>query len=419
MNIKEYFNQILKGQNDSTLIFIAYLFGILLTAYLLHLIFRKIFIKRIFYQIIKKTKADWDDIIYEKKVLDPFSYIIPLLLFYSTAAIWKDLSSTVQNLSKALIAFVLILVINRLIEALFKIYHLTKFSKEFALHKSYITLVKIIFTVTGGLVGVAIFLGRSPWGILTSVGALTTIIVLIFKDTILSFTSSMIINSHNLIKEGDWIESEKFNVDGNIIDVGLHVIQVQNWDKTIVSVPTHKILDSSFKNWRGMYQINCRRIKRSLFIDIESVLPCTPQMLKTFSKIKILEEYIKNKTSEIEEYNQELSISKTDNLNLRRLTNIGTFRIYMEEYLKNHPEIETNLITMIRQLSSTPQGIPLEVYAFVKTTDWYKYERIQSDIFDHFISIIPAFGLKIFQTPSGSSIKSLLEGKKDSKNLLT
>ena len=219
--------------------------------------------------------------------------------------------------------------------------------------------------------------------------------------------ASVQINSYDLIRKGDWIEMKKYGADGDVIDISLNVIKVQNWDKTIVVVPTYKLLEESFINWRGMQMTGSRRIKRSILIDVNSVKFCDEEMLNRFKKYQMISEYLETKTEEIKKYNVEHGFDESQLINGRRLTNLGTFRIYLENYLKKRQDVNTGLTFMVRHLDPGPTGIPIEVYVFAATTQWVKYEGIQADIFDHIFAVVPLFDLKVFQTPSGTDFRSL------------
>ena len=267
--------------------------------------------------------------------------------------------------------------------------------------KSYLQVFKLIVNLFAVIIFVAVLSGNSPLYLLSGIGALTAVLMLIFKDTILSLVSSIQISSNDLFKVGDWVEAPQFGADGDVIDIALHTIKIQNWDKTISIIPTHKLVDSSFKNWRGMSDSGGRRIKRSIKIDMNSIKFCSQEMIEKYKNIKILSEYISNKVKEISEHNKENSISVDTQINGRSLTNIGTFRAYIESYLKSNRNIHDGMTFLVRQLSPQSDGVPIEIYVFSNDTNWVNYESIQSDIFDHLIAIIPEFELRVFQNPTG------------------
>jgi miniconductance mechanosensitive channel len=246
--------------------------------------------------------------------------------------------------------------------------------------------------------------------LLSGIGAMTAVILLIFKDTILSFVAGIQITGYDLIHVGDWIEMPEYGADGDVIDIALHTVKVQNWDKTITVIPTHKLTENSFKNWRGMQQAGGRRIKRALYIDQNSVSACNDEMIERFSKINLIADYVQKKKEELEKHNRENKIDSSVKVNRRQMTNIGTFRAYAQAYLEKHSKINHSLTTMVRQLPPGPNGLPMEVYAFTNTTEWLAYESIQGDIFDHLLSVVPEFDLHIFQNPAGMDFRKLASG---------
>ena len=283
----------------------------------------------------------------------------------------------------------------------------SSFSKKISI-KSYIQVAKLLVNIFGFIVVIAILTGRSPVYFLSGLGALTAVLLLVFKDTILSLVSSVQISSNDLFKVGDWIEAPQFGADGDVIDIALHSIKIQNWDKTISIIPTNKLLDSSFKNWRGMSESGGRRIKRSINIDMNSIKFCSNEMTERFRKFKVIGRHINQKLSEIEKFNTENNVVDDGQINGRSLTNIGTFRAYIEGYLRNHNKIHDEMTFLVRQLSPSSSGLPIEIYVFANDTDWINYESIQSDIFDHLLAVVPEFDLKVFQHPSGSDFNKIL-----------
>ena len=257
---------------------------------------------------------------------------------------------------------------------------------------------------------VAVLIERSPVLLLSGLGAMTAVLILVFKDTILSLVASVQLTSLDMIRVGDWIEMPSCNADGDVVDIALHTVKVQNWDKTITTIPTLKLISESFKNWRGMSLSGGRRIKRNLHIDLSSIRFLTDAEIERFRQFKLLEDYIARKEKELADYND--AVGESDNANLRRLTNVGTFRAYVFNYLKHHPKIHDEMTLLVRQLQPSPQGLPLEIYAFTNITDWSIYEDIQSDIFDHLMAIIGEFGLRTYQQPSGEDIVALSASEK-------
>lgn len=267
--------------------------------------------------------------------------------------------------------------------------------------------LKLVLLVIFVILIASVLLDRSPVLILSGLGAMTAVLMLIFQDSIKGFASGVQLSAYNLLAVGDWVEMPKYNADGDVIEIGLTTIKIQNWDKTIVSVPTYALMSDSFKNWRGMSVSGGRRVKRSVFIDVGSIHFLTDAEITRLKKASLLAPYLDGKTRELEAYNKSLGVDLTSPVNGRHLTNIGVFRAYLGNYLKTNPHIHKELTIMVRQLAPTAEGLPVEVYAFTATTAWVAYEDIQSDIFDHIFAVLPEFGLRAYQAPSGGDIRSI------------
>jgi miniconductance mechanosensitive channel len=267
--------------------------------------------------------------------------------------------------------------------------------------KGYIQVGKIALFVAAAILMVAVLMEQSPFLLLSGLGAMAAVLMLVFRDTILSLVASVQLTSNDMLRVGDWIEMPALNADGDVIDIALHTVKVQNWDKTITTIPTHRLISESFRNWRGMQESGGRRIKRSIFIDQNSVHFLDDEEILGLRRFALLNGYLAGKRDEIEHWNEKLSRAGRDPVNERRLTNIGTFRAYVFAYLRAHPHIAQDMTLLVRQLDPTPQGLPLEIYCFTSTTSWSTYEDIQGDIFDHILSVVPLFGVKLFQNPSG------------------
>ena len=287
-------------------------------------------------------------------------------------------------------------------------YEKTKYSERMHI-KSYIQITKLIVNILGTVIIVGIIINKDTTLLLSGLGAMTAVLLLIFKDTILSLVASIQISSNDLFKVGDWIEAPQFGADGDVVDIALHAVKIQNWDKTISIIPTHKLIDSAFRNWRGMSESGGRRIKRSLFIDMNSIRLCTEELLEKFTHFELLKDYIEQKTKEVADHNKSNSINTAELINGRRLTNVGTFRAYIEAYLRNNSKIHPEMTFLIRQLEPTARGLPIQIYVFTNDTDWVRYEGIQADIFDHLLAIIPEFRLKVFQSPTGKDFGQLVK----------
>ena len=325
-----------------------------------YLISTKILI-RLISNFFKKTSTKLDDILIEQGFLNRLSNLIPLIIFYNLFNYIYGDYLIVNRLAQALIAIVMILSINSLLNTLNEIYNQSKYSDKINI-KSYFQIIRLVLNLSGLIIVISIFSGQSPFYLLSGLGALTAVLMLVFKDTILSFVSSIQISSNDLFKVGDWVEAPQFGADGDVIDIGLHTIKIQNWDKTISIIPTHKLIDSSFKNWRGMSDSGGRRIKRSINIDINSIKFCNPELIEKFKSVNIISEYIDTKLSEIDNHNTELNAKSL--INGRALTNIGTYRAYIKAYLKNNKHIHNNMTFLVRQLSPSEKGLPIEIYVF-------------------------------------------------------
>ena len=261
--------------------------------------------------------------------------------------------------------------------------------------------------LAAGVVAISLFLGVSPLVLLSGLGALTAVLMLIFQDTILSFVAGIRIINNDLVRVGDWIEMPKFEADGFVIEAGLHTVKVQNWDKTISHIPTHRLVEDPFRNWRGMAESGGRRIKRAIMIDQSSIRFCDEEMLDRYERIQLIRDYVRSRRREIAEYNQAYQVDPSHIVNGRRMTNLGTFRAYVTAYLRNHPRIRQDMMLLVRHLQPTAEGLPIEIYCFVNDTAWVNYEGVQADIFDHILAAVPHFDLRVFQSPSGYDLQTL------------
>ena len=354
--------------------------------------------------LFKKTSTKFDDILIEERVFNKLPFLVPLVILYNSKDLlyWNNL---LDRVILSTIALIFLYSLNALINALNEMFKLTELSKKFSI-KSYTQIGKLLINIFGIIVVIAVLTGNSPVYLLSGLGALTAVLILVFKDTILSLVSSVQISSNDLFKVGDWVEAPQFGADGDVIDIALHSVKIQNWDKTISVIPTNKLIDSSFKNWRGMAESGGRRIKRSINIDMSSIKFCTNETIDRYSKYNVIANYIKVKLEEVQRFNIENNITDESLINGRSLTNIGTFRAYIEGYLRNHNKIHDEMTFLVRQLSPSANGLPIEIYVFSNDTDWLNYEKIQADIFDHLLAVVSEFELKVFQNPSGSDFKS-------------
>ncbi len=373
---------------------------ILLTCIMVNIILKNI-ILRVLKKIIAHNKHQWDKIMYERKVFSRLTNIAPgIIVYLFSSAFPKHIRVYIQQGCAVYICIIALFVLGALLDAIDDIYRSYPISKVRPI-KGLLQVVKIVFYIVVGIIVVGILMKQNPLYLIGGVGALAAVFSFVFKDSILGFIAGIQLTSNDMLRIGDWIEMAKYGADGDVIDITLNTVKVQNFDKTIVTIPAYALVSDSFKNWRGMTQFGGRRIKRSVLIDVNSICFCTQEMIDKFKRIELLKEYIEEKETELKYYNKK-HISEDDLIiNKRQLTNIGTFRVYIENYLKNNPQLHTGMTQMVRQLPQGENGLPLEIYAFADDTKWENYERIQSDIFDHIFSIAEEFGLRIFQSPTG------------------
>jgi len=377
--------------------------AMILLAFISNYIAKKFLLTGVRY-FVKKSRTTWDDVLVERKVFTRLSHLAPALVIYFSAPLFSPIESILLRFSMIYMIVVGVLVINSFLDSVVDIYRSFEISKQRPI-KGYIQIIKIILFVFIGIIAVSTLMDRSPWLLLSGLGAMTAVILLIFKDSILGLVASVQLSSNDMVRIGDWIEMPKYGADGDVIDVSLNTIKIQNWDKTISTIPAYYLVSDSFKNWRGMSESGGRRIKRSVNIDMSSIKFCNDEMLARFEKFQLISEYIKEKKKEISEYNKKHDIDTSELVNGRNLTNIGTFRAYIVAYLHNHPKIHQSMTFLIRQLSPNDKGLPLEIYVFCNDQEWANYEAIQADIFDHILAVAPRFDLRIFQNPTGSDFR--------------
>ncbi len=367
-------------------------------------------------RLAARSKATWDDALVDAKLFARLAHIPPaLVIYYGIAWVPKldaDLAILVQRVAVSLIVVVASTSLVSFLTAINGVYESNPEYRRRPI-KAYIQLVKIAIAVVTTIIVVSTLMDRSPWIFLSGLGAMTAVLLLVFRDTILSLVASIQIATNDMIQVGDWVEMPQAGADGDVIEVALHTVKVQNWDKTISTIPTHKFIDESFKNWRGMSLSGGRRIKRSVYIDIRSVRFLTAEEIEEFGRWALLADYMAEKKAEIERYDAESGGDGRVDADIRRLTNIGTLRAYVASYLRNHPKIHDRGYTLIvRQLAPGPQGLPLELYCFSNDQEWANYESIQSDVFDHILAIVPEFGLRVFQSPTGHDVADLVSAAK-------
>lgn len=365
----------------------------------------------IIHKAAKKSPTKWDDVLVENGFFKVLSYMVPAYIIQRFTPIilepYPDMVYFIQTALTIYMVFVVIMVVNALLRAAEVIYEDYEMSKKKPI-KGYIQIVKMIVYILGGIFIAANLFGmENPWTLIGGLGAFSAVLLLIFKDALLGFVGGIQLSANNMLSPGDWITVPKYGADGTVIDVALTTVKVQNWDRTISMIPTYALISETFINWRGMEESGGRRIKRSINIDMKSVKFCTPEMLDGFRKIHYVRDYIDNKELEIKQYNDENKIDNSVLVNGRRQTNIGVFRAYLAGYLHNHPHIHQDMTFLVRHLQATDKGIPIEIYVFSRLQEWAKYEDLQSDIFDHVLAVIPQFGLRIFQSPTGDDFQKI------------
>ncbi|RCX13224.1 miniconductance mechanosensitive channel [Anaerobacterium chartisolvens] len=379
--------------------------AIILVSMLAYFIAKKVLLK-VLEAFIIRSKAKWDDILIKSKLFERIIRAVPAFVIHAFAPVFPSYQVWIQRIAFCYIVFIIVFSLDKLLDIIDDIYSSFEVSRVRPI-KGYLQVVKIISYVIGIIVIIGVLIDRSPLILISGIGAATAVLLLIFQSSILGLVAGIQLSANDMVRLGDWIEMPKYGADGDVIEISLHTVKVQNWDKTITTIPTHALISESFKNWRGMEESGGRRIKRAIYIDMASIKFCTEEMLERYEKITYIREYIQNKTGEIEQYNKKHNIDFSNVVNGRHLTNIGTFRAYIENYLNNHPKIHRGMIRLVRQLSPTENGLPIEIYVFARDTAWVSYEAIQADIFDHILAVIPEFDLRIFQAPSGHDLRQV------------
>ena len=384
--------------------------GVLLVAVCSFLLARKV-VLRLVTQAAGRTNTRWDDALVERGVVSQGSYLVPAVVVYFGLDFFSFDTEILARIVRAWFVFCLVIMTSRLLGAGADIYEHYPISNRRPI-KGYIQLANLIVFLIGAILALCTLLDISPWGIMSGLGAMTALLILVFRDTILSLVASLQIAAYDMVRTGDWIEMPGLGVDGDVIDVSLHTVRVQNWDKTIITVPTHRLIQDSFKNWRGMTEAGGRRIKRSLLVDQTSIKFLDQAAVDRLSQIERLQPYLADKMSDLANANRGKEGGEGPSLNRRELTNIGTFRAYAEAYLRENTNIHNELTFMVRQLPPSSNGLPIEIYVFSNNTDWEMFEIIQADIFDHLLAALPTFELRLFQLPTGFDMRIMADGRK-------
>ena len=384
---------------------IILLVGILLSLFLLQSLTLS-FIRKRLKVWLEKTETYWDDIFYKSEFFIRLGNLPPAILFYFSANLMPDLADWIQRIALALVAFFSTWSLEASLTAINDIYDDYAIAKSKPI-KGYIQVGKIILWLFGLILIISALMRSSPLLLLGGLGAFSAVLLLVFRDTLLGLFASVQFVTNDMIRIGDWIEMPEYNADGEVFDITVHTVKVTNWDKTISTIPTYALMANSFKNWRGMEMSGGRRIKRALYIDLNSIRFCDQSLLQHLSKIKYIQEYINEKQEETIQEDLSHHADPSDVFAGHNITNLGAFRAYIFGYLKNHPKINPQMEILVRHMAPTDKGLPLEIYAFSKDKQWEIFEDNQAEIFDHLLAILPEFDLAAYQNASGMDIRSL------------
>mgnify|MGYP002628190233 FL=1 len=386
--------------------------GLILLALLLSWVAHRVSqgpIKRSIEKFAHYTIQQWDDILVEKHIVKRILYFIPLILLYvlsSPILTGTSLLPFSQALISVLFLIAVMMFLDAMLSALLAIYGKSAIAKEISI-TPFVQVLKLGLYFVTGILLLSLLLQKTPLYFLSGLGALTAVLMFVFKDVLMGFVAGIQLIANKMVAPKDWIEMPKYGADGDVLEITLTTVKVQNFDNTITTIPTYALINESFKNWRNMNLSGGRRIKRYVNIDLGSIKFCNSEMLVRFKSIQLISQYIQNRQEEILVYNKKHQIDESTLVNGRRLTNIGVFRSYVEAYLRQHPMIHNDMTFLIRQLSPRENGLPIEIYVFCKNTNWTAYEAIQADIFDHILAVVPEFDLRVFQEPSGSDFKKI------------
>jgi miniconductance mechanosensitive channel len=352
----------------------------------------------------------WPKSIIDKKLFSRFALLMQGVLLQIQLEVFlkgdEPIYSVLMIASQVWLMIFTLLILYSLLDVLLELSDNSSFAGQLPL-RGIFQSIKLIATLLIGLMVISLLIGKSPLVLLTGLGAMTAVLMLVFKDPILGLVAGIQLSANNMLKMGDWLDMPKYGADGDVIDIGLTTVKVRNWDKTITTIPTYALISDSFKNWRGMSESGGRRIKRSLNIDATSIHFLSDEEIARMNRAQLLTPYLDGKVAEVANHNASLGCDLTTPLNGRHMTNIGTFRAWLEAWLKSHPQIHKDMTLMVRQLAPGSEGLPIEIYVFTNTTVWLEYEKIQSDIFDHIFALLPEFGLRVHQTPTGNDMRNM------------
>jgi len=409
--MKQHFNEWLSVLNielTSVQMSFVILAFIVFISLIIHYLFHHVLIKLI-EKFARQSRRNWRVLI-EDKFLSRLALTTQGVIFYIQALLWLNHESAfysfIQTVTAVWIVVYFTLTLFSLVDAFAYLTRKNKRTRNLPI-QGLLQAVKLFISVVAIVIIVAIIIDRSPMIIISGLGAMTAVMLLVFKDPIMGFVAGIQLSANNMLRIGDWLEMPSYGADGDVIEIALTTVKVQNWDKTITTIPTYALIADSFKNWQGMTESGGRRIKRNINIDVSSIKFMDDVLFERLNNASLLAPYLTKKSTEIDTYNKQHNINLSNKVNGRRLTNIGTFRAYLVNYLKNHPRIHQEMTLMVRQLQADNYGVPLQVYAFTNTTKWQEYEQIQSDVFDHIYAVVDAFDLRVYQSPSGADLQLL------------
>ncbi len=400
----------LELQNTELAYFLIIIGIIALTSLLIHFILHRVVIRVISHRASQSQRL-WQRALYQNKLFSRLALTLQGFIVYTQARIWLDSDTdtlaVIEVVTHLWVLLYALLSLFALLDTLEDIVISTPYGRRFPL-RGIFQSIKLISALVTIIFAISLLIGKSPVILFSSLGAMTAVLLLIFKDPIMGLVAGIQLSANDMLSVGDWLEMPKYGADGDVIDISLTTVKVRNWDKTITTIPAYSLISDSFKNWRGMTEAGGRRIKRAVNIDATSVKFLDDDALMRLRRAQLLTDYIENKVRELAEYNKENNIDPESPVNGRKLTNLGTFRAYLTAYLRAHKKIHhENMTLMVRQLESGPNGIPMEIYAFSNDISWVAYEGIQADIFDHIFAVIPEFGLRIHQTPTGYDLQQI------------
>jgi len=400
------------GINESLAFYFARgvaIVAVLLLSFVANFVAKRYIVSALTY-VISKSKSRWDDAVLRQRTLNRMAHLAPAIVIYVLTPIaLQGLDPAIAIIRGALLIYmiiILMLVLDSLLNTVEDIYKNFRASKEIPI-KGFVQVLKLALYFVTAIFVISILLNKTPVYLFSGIGALAAVMMLVFRDSILGFVAGIQLAANKMVSVGDWIEMPKYGADGDVLEVALTTVKVQNWDKTITTIPTYALISESFKNWRGMSDSGGRRIKRSVNIDMSSIMFCNEEMLERFGNIQYISEYIETKKHELEKFNQATKVDNASLVNGRRMTNIGTFRAYVKAYPQNHPMINKDMTFLIRQLPPTEHGLPIEIYVFSKDQVWANYEAIQADIFDHVLAVVTEFDLRVYQNPTGADFRVL------------